>query len=286
LQEVNAIDLDSATLDAVTDRVVAVVDRGERPGSAALLFLLRRYSSGARDDVAELLGAALAREIAAGDDHAAADPEAWLALFAEAAAVSDDLRLAEAGTRLVPVVKDRWRAVDVDALMRSIEACLLAVNLPEARSLAAEAIDALERAVAGAYRPGAGVSHQVSAVPFVRGGLADHVHAASTLLTAHSLSSRLPYAMLADELMQSVLRVPVGGPQPALRIRCEWARVCCRLAALHRDPEYQRTAVLAVDADYAKEAARTLVELAGPALENVTDASPFGLALAEWLDLQ
>ena len=89
--------------------------------------------------------------------------------------------------------------------MRAVEACLLSVNVPEARELAAEAIDALERVVAGAYRPGEGMSHQIGASPFVRGGLTDQVRSASTLLTAYMLTARLPYAMLADELMQPVV---------------------------------------------------------------------------------
>ena len=51
--------------------------------------------------------------------------------------------------------------------------------------------------------------------PFVRGGLTDHVRSASTLLTAYMLTARLPYAMLADELMQSVVRRSPSGERDA-----------------------------------------------------------------------
>ena len=59
-----------------------------------------------------------------------------------------------------------------------------------------------------------------------------------------------------------------------------------RLAALHRDEEYRRTAVLAVGEDYAADAARTLAALAPSVRKRGVEAAAFGLALAEWLNLQ
>src|SRR5439155_5910063 len=94
----------------------------------------------------------------------------------------------------------------VEDAMRTVEACLLSVNLPEAREAAADAIDELERVVSKAYRPGEGMAHEVGVPVFVRGGLGDQVRSASALLTAYLLTGRLPYSMLADELMQGVLR--------------------------------------------------------------------------------
>ena len=70
--------------------------------------------------------------------------------------------------------------------------------------------------------------------------------------------------MLADELMQSVLRAPPKEPEgrdARVTLNCELARVFCRLATLHRDDEYRRTAVLPVDEDYAADAGRTLAAL-------------------------
>ena len=223
----------------------------------------------------------------------------WLALFSEAAISSDDPRLPRAAVDLLAGVRASWGptsggpirlkpdpTAQVDKIMRAIEACLLSVNVPDARELAAEAIDALERSVAGAYRPGEGMSHRVGASPFVRGGLTDQVRSASTLLTAYMLTARLPYAMLADELMQLVVHAPSGERDAPFAVTCEAARVFCRLAALHHDDEYRRTAVLAVDTDYVREATQTLEMLAPSVQELGVEAAPFGLALADWLDLQ
>jgi hypothetical protein len=300
--------LDETTLEWLTDRVVDSVGdalaRGETIAAGALQLLLRRYSTGARADLAEPLGAAVAREIDRQAQYGCAeDCEGWVALFSEAAAISDDPRLARAAADLVEGLRARWsRPVTnvtnvknvenveaVDQVMRSVEACLLAVNVPAARELVAEAIDALERVVAGAYRPGQGVAHEIAKTTFVRGGLSDHVRSASTLLTAYMLTARLPYAMLADELMQSVLRTPPGEPEGRdvpFALRCELARVFCRLAALHRDEEYRQKAVLAVDEDYAADAALTLAALASSVRERGVEAAPFGLALDEWLNLR
>ena len=264
--------------------------------AGALQLLLRRYSSGARADLAEPLGAALARELGRQAQHGCDDDcESWITLFSEASAVSDDPRLPRVAGELLGGLRPRWSRPDKGAehveavarVMHSVEACLLAVNLPQARELAAEAIDALERVVAGAYRPGLGVAHSTAKI-FVRGGLSDHVRSASTLLTAYVLTARLPYAMLADELMQSVLRTPPDEPDGDMSFerKCELARVLCRLAALHRDEEYRRTAVLALNVDYGADAAHTLAALASAVPERGVDAAPFGLALAEWLDLQ
>jgi hypothetical protein len=288
----NLDNLTWATLDWLTDRILDALARDERVGAAALQFLLRRYAFEGREELTEPLGAALARELDWQAQYGCTDDrEGWIALFGEAAAVSDDPRLALAAAALLAGARTRWSSRQpgaVDEVMRSVEACLLCVTLPEARELTAEAVDALERVVAGAYRPGQGVSHETARTPYVRGGLSDHVCSASALLTAYSLTARLPYAMLADELMQSVLRTPPEEPDgrdvPAT-LNCELARVFCRLAALHRDDEYRLKAVLPVDEDYAADARRTLAAMAPSVRERGVEAAPFGLALAEWLNL-
>jgi hypothetical protein len=294
--------LDAATLDWLTDRIVDALARDERVNAAALQFLLRRYSDEAREDLAEPLGTALARELDRQAEHGCTDEqEGWIALFGEAAAISDDPRLPRAAMDLLDDARSRWSRSEpgaVDEVMRSVEACLLCANLPGARDLAAEAVDALERVVAGAYRPGQGVAHESHAT-FARGGLADHVCSASALLTAYMLTARLPYAMLADELVQSVLRTPPEEADPTslnndgraginiqVTLNCELARLFCRLAALHRDEEYRRAAILPVDEDYAADARRTLTALAPSVHERGIDAAPFGLALVEWLKVR
>lgn len=280
--------MDRSTLQWLIDTVLDAIARAERVEPAALQFLLRRFA--ATDDIAlsEPLGAALALELHYQDDHGdgdIADAEEWLILFSEAAAASDDARLLQATARLLSVARSAWANPSVAVAMRSIDASLQSVNVGADRNLAADAIDALERIVGGAYRPGEGMAHAVGAPTFVRGTLADHVRSASALLTAYMLAERLPYAMLADELMQSALRTP----HPAdvtFGLECDAARVFCRLAVLHRDEEYRRTAVLSVDTDYVESARRTLAALAPSVPQLGVRAAPFGLALAEWLDLQ
>ena len=288
--------LDATTLDRLTDRVVDAIGvalaRDETVPAAALQLLLRRYSDAARADVAESLGDALAKELdrqtARGRDD---DPEEWMVLLSEAATVSDDPRLVSAAAALMPAVRQRWLSVPLDevhVVMHAVDACLRSVNVPEARDRAAEAIDALEQVVARSYRPGQGMSHEIAGGAVVRGGLPDHVRPGSALLTAYMLTGRLPYAMLADELMQTVLKTPEmqNGSDAVFTLRCELVRVFCRLAALHRDDEYRRTAVLAVDTDYAADARRQLLALEPLVPHPGFGAAPFGLALAEWLKVR
>jgi hypothetical protein len=284
--------LDRATLDSLTDQILGALAGGERVGAPALQLLLRRLSVDDRLDLSEPLGAAMAIELerhaATGDEGADGDREGWLMLFSEAAAISDDTRLSHAAATLLPVVRESWSDPAVDVAMRAIDASLMSAHVGDASTIAASGIDALERIVAGAYRPGLGISHELGQATFVRGGLADHVRSASALLTAYMLAGRLPYAMLADELMQSVVRLsqPGDGEPRGFELECDAARLFSRLAALHRDEEYQRTAVLSVGANYGEAARVALAALEPAARLNGVAAAPFGLALAEWLDLQ
>ena len=311
-------------LDWLTDRILDALADGERVPPPALLFLLRQLAAEAAADIAEPLGAALARELdLQAHDRCGGNSADWLAVFSEAASISDDPRLTRAAADLLTGVRLSWAQPSggpirlepdlsqllnpdsteswgppsggpfrmkpdptVDNVMHSIEACLVSINIPEARDLAAEAIDALERVVADSYRPGLGMAHRRGGSPFVRGGLGDQVWSASTLLTAYMLTARLPYAMLADELMQRVIHSPVEEGDDPFALTCDVARVFCRLAALHHDDEYRRGAVLAVDTDYVQEARRTLDRLEPSVRERGVDAAPFGLALAEWLKVQ
>ena len=204
--------MQATTLDWLTDQILDALARGERVPPGALLFLLRRFSAADGADIAEPLGAALARELDLqarnGPDADGADSADWLTVFSAAAIMSDDPRLPRAAADLLMAVRGLWGSpsggpirlkpdptihdVPVDRVMRALEACLVSVNIPEARELVPEAIDALERVIAGAYRPGQGMSHQVAESSSVRGGVSDQVRSASTLLTAYMLTARLP----------------------------------------------------------------------------------------------
>lgn len=171
--------------------------------------------------------------------------------------------------------------------MRAIEACLRASDMvadeADARQVVAAAIDELERIVGLVYRPGGGMSHRVgaSAVP---GEPADQLGAASALLAAHDRTGRLPYSMLAEELMLN-LAPDTLALEPAL-VRCRAVGVLSRLAALHRDADYREAAVIATGADYEGLADVLLRELsAGQREHNSTTAAEFGLALADRLGL-
>jgi uncharacterized protein YyaL (SSP411 family) len=142
------------------------------------------------------------------------------------------------------------------------------------------AIDELERIVGGAYRPGAGVAHSVGVAPHVRGGFGDQVCAARALLTAYEISGRLPYSMLAEELMH--LSLPDADAGVDFVLDCEAARVFCRLAALHDNQEYRRAAIVADGAEYWTVAGRILSRLSEGAGSRGVDAAILGLAISDY----
>src|SRR5262245_9353515 len=217
--------------DAVSkleDAVLAALARGEPPGDIgahALLLLLRRYHAGARDDIGDVLGRALAAALETHtSDRSTGARAAWLAVFVEASSLSDDERLIGAVGALATGLRELWRSHRIDERAAAIGGCLVAAGLEPFQSYAPDAIDELERLVARTYEPGE-----------VFGDTADQVRTASTLLTAYALSGRLPYSMLAEELIQPMRTGGAAGPS-AFAVSCEGARVLCRLANLHDDP--------------------------------------------------
>jgi uncharacterized protein YyaL (SSP411 family) len=139
------------------------------------------------------------------------------------------------------------------------------------------AVDELERVTGRVYRPGEPLARSLAHPDEADGGLDEHSRTAATLLTGHSLTGRLPYAMLAEELMQT-LPWSSGG----FAARIETARVLCRIAALHDDPEYRRAAVMK-EHDY-RNAARQIVDsLAAEARGSGSAAPRYGLAIDELL---
>ena len=271
--------MDRSAIAWVTEDVLQTLASGGAVGPAALRLLVREYATTGRGDVADALGSALGRALAS-DALASASPDGaeWLALFVEAAGVSDDDRLADAVAALVARLRREWpsRGRVADAA-HAIDVCLDAARScaagPDAQELVAASIDEMERVIGLTYEPGNGVARDVSDPGGVRGSLADQLHAAGALLTAYGMTGRLPYSMLADELVQYARRLCWDDSAGVFRdertgacaegegmhptwfvLNCEAARVLCRLAALHADPAYQRAAVLPVASDYATDA--------------------------------
>jgi len=278
----------NAELESITGVVLDALDVAARaragdadaaPGPAALTFLLRRYLASDRSDLRDALGDALAPSFARAEaETRTLECAAWLTLFAEASAISDDDRLAAAAGALIGDLRRAWPSTDVvEHGMASVDACLRAADLADPRELVPAAIDELERLVGHSYQPGDGVAHTIHSHAHARGNLGDHVRSASALLTAFELSGRLPYSMLAEELMQTARRDLPGAAE--FVACCVGCRVLCRLAALHADEAYRGAAVIAPDVDYRADAERVLTDLSSHPLARESGAGEYGLAL-------
>jgi hypothetical protein len=220
-----------------------------------------------RQEFPGFVGGALAQALV--ESHqpdSARSRAAWLVLFVEARHISEDERLHDEISRLAVRVRDDWIARPIADAAAALEAALLASMLDGFGPLAAPAVDELERIVSAHYRPGRPL-----------GSFADQVRTASALLTAFDVSGRLPYPMLAEELMQTAR----GLTSDAFEEQCDAARVCCRLAALHASAGYRDAAVVAPNADYQTDAIRMLSELADEAGRRGASAAIYGFALLE-----
>jgi len=287
--------VDEAAIDWLIGQVLESLARQQPITPAALTFLLRRYAATGAEAVGEALGSALAAALegAAAVEESREQAE-WLSLFVEAAAISEDDRLRDRAAALVSRLRSDWPARgELEPAVRSVDACLSAAStLPDLfnpRELVPAAIDELEHVVRVVYQPGGGLAHALRAPQGARGTLIDHVATASALLTAYAITGRLPYSMLAEELMQFAQRTnaePGASNLERFVARSEAARVLCRLAKLHEDADYRQVAVIAVSSDYANDAKRTLAELACTYLDHGADAAIFGIALGELGDLR
>jgi hypothetical protein len=286
--------MDLAALDWTTGVVVAAIARDEAIDPLALMFLLRIYaatgSDELRDDLRQVLEPALARGLERGGHAVAADERArWLMLVAEAFDLSEDGRLPDAASTLIAALRGDWgKTVDVDLAAASVEGCLVAAHLVDPHAIVPPAIDELERIVASAYHVGEGLTG---------GRVAEHVRLASTLLTAYEITARLPYSMLAEELLQFIRRTNWSGDcgrfveggnddLPSFVVNCDAARVFVRLAALHRSTEYRAGAVLAAGAAYDEDAARILDGLDGRYQDFGIMSAAYGLALMAYEELK
>lgn len=267
-------------IERVTAIVVESAARGDALSPSALLFLVRRYLAASEPDVSGVLGYALAGALAQPfDESSTLERAAWLRAFFEAIAVSEDPRLAETARDLIAGLAAEWPSLTrIGDAAPSIEAGLVASPLVDPRALVPHAIDELERIVGSVYHPGQRV-----------GDVADHVCLASALLTAFEATGRLPYSMLAEELMQVLpvhLRSGSSGtevyPQHDFSVGCDAVRVWSRLAALHDDEAYRSSAVIKADAAYRADALRMLEQLSTALDDPRVDAARYGLALDEF----
>ena len=282
----------------MTGTVLAALERGDPVDATALTFLLRRFRDTDRADLRDALEPALAggleRQTLA---DSIAEQAAWLTLFADALTLSADDRLLAASTSLLASLRREWgRAKEVADASVSVDASLRTCRLLDLPSIAPDAVDELERIVAVAYRPGEGLAHNLHDRAAGSGQLADHVFLASALLTAYEISGRLPYSMLAEELVQVAQRIhwsdaagcfesTKGDRWETFRLNCEAARVMCRLAALHGDKGYRAAAVIRPDAAYADAATSILGAQDGSCREFGVLSAVYGLALAERMAL-
>ena len=166
-------------------------DFGEVVDARALQLLLRRYQSGALAD--DNLDVTLGRALAIALDRYAADETvlgraAWMELFVEASALSDDDRLLEAIGTLASALRRAWGTPPLGQRCAAVGASLYAAALEPFQAIAADAIDELERIIGRTYEPGELI-----------GSSSDQVRAASALLAAYALTGRLPYSMLAED---------------------------------------------------------------------------------------
>lgn len=279
---------DDVIRGAVEQVTVAVLDalaRDEAPTSTALRFLLRSYSATGRDDIRDAIEPALARALELAPAAAVDEQPGWLLLFAEAAAMSGDERLPSMAAEFVGHVRSTWGRDQqpLDVAAEGVHACLQATELLSIGDLIQPAIDELERLVSAAYEPGHGVSERLD----------DQIAVASALITAHQVTGRLPYSMLAEELVQAARRTgwdtesgafsiagANAGQSTLFGLNCEAATVLSRLAVLHRSAEYREAAVIASGADYDDDAARILESLAGDAPAHGLASAIYGLAAA------
>ena len=278
-----------AELDTLASVVLDAVLRdtgGTAVTPAALTFLLHEYRATDRQDLGDGLGHALAVALdRCATDVTIVERAGWLTLFVETLAIADDERVRAAVENLLGQLRSAWSVTtQVDEGAVSIDACLRAAFAINPEGLIPAAVDELERIVGGAYQPGEGVVRALRERSPIRGALNAQVHSASAMLTAYDVAGRLPYAMLAEELMQRVRRDLANEPDCALN--CEAALVLCRLAALHDDVDYCAAAVIAPDADYYADADRVLAAQSPRALALGVNGAPYGIALREFISLR
>jgi hypothetical protein len=267
-----------ATLARIETAVLAVLEgnREQAADPAVLQFLLHSYSISERADLGQRLESALG---AALHEYAAStttvERARWLTLFVDVCGATEDARVRDAVTHLTGLLSHDWPKNDVEAAGAAIDACLAAGSIAGQDAIVAAAIDELEQLVGRVYRPGRSL-----------GSISRHLSVISALLTAFALTARIPYAMLGEELVQLARREWWDGERGAFagsfEVNCEAVRTLHRLAVLHSDADYVSAAVIALGADYDRDATRILSSLEPQlALLDAAQCARFGLALIE-----
>jgi hypothetical protein len=303
MPDTRATDLDRDAIEWLTAHTLAALARAESIDPVALTLLVRRYAETERPELSDAAGMALARALEDDADGPLLIVASRLMMFIEAAVMSEDDRVRAAVAHLASTLRVRWDRVDeVEEIAAAIDACLNAADVLDPREVVPSAIDKLEAMVGAAYHPGAGIARRVDDPDGDRGRLGAHVRAASALLAGYHRTGRLPYAMLAEELMQFARRnlwaEHDGGffdrsgadRSPAMRekpfeLNCEAARVLCRLAVLHDMKEYRALAVVAPGTDYGADAFRALASLGARYRDHGTAGAVYAVALGECLML-
>lgn len=256
----------SAAVEDVSRAVLAALARGDAPTPDALRLLLRGYAATGREEFRDALEAGLTRALDIAADSSSESAAPWLILFGEAADASDDERVRDAASNLAAKARMVWGASTSLALAaRSVEACL------RARLELQGAVDELERLIAASYEPGEGMGKSVEG----------EVATAGALLTAFLVTGRLPYAMLAEELVQHTRRAYLGRNDLSFDASCDAAGVLSRMAALHNDDDYRAAAVISPAARYQDEAAAILERLAKSAPGRGVAGAAYALAAGE-----
>jgi transketolase len=180
-------------------------------------------------------------------------------------------------TGLDPRLRSEWLSAMNQALALSDDPSLQ----PAIAASLAAVIDDLERLIGRSYEPGYGLAG---------GTLADHAWCALALLAAFDLTGRLPYSMLAEELVQFARRQwwrdDRGAFDGDLRANAVAARVLCGLAILRQDPQYAEAAAVAHDTRYAHQVGQILAALAIHEPQRSDAAADYGLALLDWFALR
>ncbi len=163
----------------------------------------------------------------------------------------------------------RWLAAFTDASAMAADDALQVI-VEEQLPLAVDALETLMRRV---YEPGEGAVDQ---------GCDRQIEIALSLCVAFDLTGRLPYAMLAEELLQTALRTQWSHAAGLFPVTAaangRAAQLCYRLAALHRDPDYASRAVVAPNARYADVGATVLQAVRAEVGQQSEAIAEYGLA--------
>jgi uncharacterized protein YyaL (SSP411 family) len=163
-----------------------------------------------------------------------------------------------------------WRASDggddvrqfSDSNGQTASAMLHAARVFNDDRLGQRALDAFERVLLSSYKPGEGVAHHAGRV---RGLLGDQVAMAAASLEAWEATGRMPYRMMAEELMHYAIRTmgeqdggfrdraaderePVVPAVTPFLLNCEAAIVLQRLAAATGERAFAERAATTLDA--------------------------------------